>query len=627
LLLIFLIGQPELREMLARPDMQQVSQRITSRYHLGPLNKEDTSAYILKRLDVAGVQNIEFTSSAVRRIYAFSRGVPRLINVLCDKALLCAYENATHKITGKIIKQAEQRVRGNLTHTRSGWGKAVAGLGIASVAVAAVLGLGYWLNLAGWAPWAKQAPVEVAVIEERAPAATMPPTNAPLAQIASGAGTPIENRDTLDSTAPADNATRSAPSSGPVSPSQGEQVAIAPAADSAAANTPVTRPPAPHDAIGTSSTVTMMEGSPLRRSVSPEQANKPAIAPEEPLGVAAEPSSTTEPVMPEAQESVVQEPTVTESLVARPDRVTPPTSEPTGNRAPAPVESELTAIMRGPVSATQLPDKIAERIERATTTAPPVTKPDRVQDPTATAAGAAPSPSPVATARPTAPAVAAKSATEPRTGVAGLGAERAANPAPKRPAQTLTSYTQKAAERKLLNLWGVDDEPPDDISFCQFAQRNGLKCLNDQRGLQFMYIYNRPALVSLKVGDLNSYAVVTKATPEKVVLDVLGRKHEFPADVLSRIWNGHFLVLYRVSDEIPGELLQGDRGDKVVRLRQIIDQIEGTQTTGDVYDAELVSRIKQFQSKAGLRPDGIVGPRTLMVMQNRLAEIRKMTKN
>ena len=634
LLLIFLIGQPELREMLDRPDMQQVSQRITSRYHLGPLNKQDTNAYILKRLDIAGAQDIEFTPSAVRRIYAFSGGVPRLINVLCDKALLCGYENSTHKITTNIVKQAEQRVRGNLNHPGPGWGKAAAGLGIAGAAVAAALALGYALHFAGWTPWTEQAPVEVAVTKEHAPAATAPlaDANVPLAQTASGAGTPIETQNTADSTMPTDNTARSTSSSGPTSPVKGEQFVMLPIDGSITGNSQVTQSPAlPHDAIGPSSTVTMMEMPPPPRSVLPEQTNGPATAPGSPSELAAKPSSTTEPMMSEAQEAAAPKPMVTEVPAPQPDSITRPAGQPTGNGAASFTESESTGVTasRGPISVPQHSNKLAEKIKSVVTPTPPTSEPDTAQNRTPPPIAADAAPSPVATAEPT-PAVAPRSAREHQTGNVGSSAKRAENLAPKRrarPTQTLTSYTQKAAQRKLLNLWGVDSEPPDNLSFCQFAQRNGLSCLNEQRGLKFLYIYNRPALISIKVGDLNSYAVVTKATPQKVMLDVLGRKHEFPADVMSRIWDGRFLLLYRASEEIPSGLLQGNQGEKVVRLRQIIDQIEGTQTTGDVYDAELASRIKQFQSKAGLRPDGIVGPRTLMVMQNRLAEIAKVTKN
>lgn len=92
LLQIVLIGQPELRTTLARRELRQLSQRITVRYHLGPLEAAETEAYIHHRLGIAGAQGRpRFTPWAIRSIHRRTGGVPRLINALCDKALLCGY--------------------------------------------------------------------------------------------------------------------------------------------------------------------------------------------------------------------------------------------------------------------------------------------------------------------------------------------------------------------------------------------------------------------------------------------------------------------------------------------------------------------------------------------------------
>ncbi|MGB5465343.1 MAG: AAA family ATPase, partial [Sedimenticolaceae bacterium] len=153
LLQIFLIGQPELRDMLKRPELLQVSQRITSRFHLGPLNKKETRAYIERRLEVAGAPDIPFTASAIRRIYAFSKGVPRLINVLCDKALLSAYQRSAEKIDAKIILDAERRVLGNGESSRGGIGKAAMVFGAVAILAAVAFGAAYWMNLGVVRPW------------------------------------------------------------------------------------------------------------------------------------------------------------------------------------------------------------------------------------------------------------------------------------------------------------------------------------------------------------------------------------------------------------------------------------------------------------------------------------------
>lgn len=91
LLQIILLGQPELREMLARPDMKQLAQRVTARYHLGPLPKEDVGPYIGHRLTVAGSRETLFGPDAIALICRWSRGVPRVINLICDRALLGAF--------------------------------------------------------------------------------------------------------------------------------------------------------------------------------------------------------------------------------------------------------------------------------------------------------------------------------------------------------------------------------------------------------------------------------------------------------------------------------------------------------------------------------------------------------
>jgi general secretion pathway protein A len=118
LLQIILIGQPELRELLDRPEMRQIAQRITGRYHLEPLSKEDTAAYVRHRLRVAGAQSDVFTKSAIRMLFKRSRGIPRLINVIADRALLAAYTQDRRSVDGALVARSAaegfgaQRTRG-----------------------------------------------------------------------------------------------------------------------------------------------------------------------------------------------------------------------------------------------------------------------------------------------------------------------------------------------------------------------------------------------------------------------------------------------------------------------------------------------------------------------------------
>lgn len=106
LLRIILVGQPELQKLLERQNMRQLAQRITARYHLTPLNRAETIAYVIHRLHVAGGREDLFTRSALRAVYKQTGGVPRLINTVCDRALLGAYGRELKRVNGVILRHA-----------------------------------------------------------------------------------------------------------------------------------------------------------------------------------------------------------------------------------------------------------------------------------------------------------------------------------------------------------------------------------------------------------------------------------------------------------------------------------------------------------------------------------------
>ncbi len=115
LLQIIMLGQPELRDQLARPELRQLAQRITARYHLGPLNKNEITPYINHRLAVAGHHKKIFPDNVVSRIYSLTNGIPRLINVLCDRTLLGTYVEGREKVTRPTLNKAAREVFGNST--------------------------------------------------------------------------------------------------------------------------------------------------------------------------------------------------------------------------------------------------------------------------------------------------------------------------------------------------------------------------------------------------------------------------------------------------------------------------------------------------------------------------------
>lgn len=125
LLRIILIGQPELGDLLAEHDMRQVAQRITSRYHLTTLSQQETDDYIHHRLKIAGCDHRVFSNAASRAAYKLTEGTPRLLNLLCDRALIAAYSKGEHEVSASLIKKAAKEalpyVKVESTHSNYSW--------------------------------------------------------------------------------------------------------------------------------------------------------------------------------------------------------------------------------------------------------------------------------------------------------------------------------------------------------------------------------------------------------------------------------------------------------------------------------------------------------------------------
>ncbi|MCP4432133.1 MAG: AAA family ATPase [Gammaproteobacteria bacterium] len=139
LLRIILIGQPELATMLASPELKQVEQRITARYYLKPLQRSEIGAYVSHRLAVAGRRKVIFPPRILPKLYAKTRGIPRLINVICDRAMLGAYVNSQTRVNSQVLNKAAEEVQGR--PGRPGWlipGTVLASVLLVGVATAAV---------------------------------------------------------------------------------------------------------------------------------------------------------------------------------------------------------------------------------------------------------------------------------------------------------------------------------------------------------------------------------------------------------------------------------------------------------------------------------------------------------
>lgn len=169
LLRIMLVGQPELAGLLSRPDLRQLAQRITARYHLTPLEAHETGAYIAHRLTVAGGAGDLFSPRAVTAIHRHSRGVPRLVNILCDRALLGAYATGHRQVTPELVERAAKEVGGDTLVAASRRFSAVD-----AAIIVAIIAMGAW-----WF-WREQSPTAPAVTGESAlPQAAPAPAAAP----------------------------------------------------------------------------------------------------------------------------------------------------------------------------------------------------------------------------------------------------------------------------------------------------------------------------------------------------------------------------------------------------------------------------------------------------------------
>jgi general secretion pathway protein A len=182
LLQIILIGQPELRDMLARPELEQLAQRVIARYHLDALSARETGAYISHRLAVAGLPGTTpFPPRLIGLIYKITRGVPRRINLLCDRALLGAYAIGVRQVDRRILRAAAAEVFGAQPGAHAYRPYAIAGV-LALLAGGALLASGWnWRDAAGLA----QAPAAATASAVTAAPAT--PVPAPAAPVAAAA--------------------------------------------------------------------------------------------------------------------------------------------------------------------------------------------------------------------------------------------------------------------------------------------------------------------------------------------------------------------------------------------------------------------------------------------------------
>lgn len=177
LLQIVMVGQPELRDKLALPGMRQLEQRIAVRFHLDELGREETARYITHRLQVAGERNgITFTRRALRLIYQYSGGLPRRVNLLCDRALMTAYVHEARRIDARIVRQSVRDLKGErqAVGASSRGARWMGRLALASLTGCALLGLA----TSAWMLQDGRAALTSPPVEPKPPSLVMPSSRA-----------------------------------------------------------------------------------------------------------------------------------------------------------------------------------------------------------------------------------------------------------------------------------------------------------------------------------------------------------------------------------------------------------------------------------------------------------------
>jgi general secretion pathway protein A len=177
LLQVVLIGQPELAEHLARRNLRQLSQRVTARYHLRSFSEEESQRYIQHRLEIAGQRQPIFTKQAVRAAHRLARGIPRLLNTICDRALLGAYATGQTRVKEAVVRRAAKEVLGPRRSRRWVTATAAAVLVVVVASTIALIATGGFRSLGALAFSRTEksisppvdAPALASVVEERRP--------------------------------------------------------------------------------------------------------------------------------------------------------------------------------------------------------------------------------------------------------------------------------------------------------------------------------------------------------------------------------------------------------------------------------------------------------------------------
>ncbi len=589
LLQIILVGQPELRSVVQRPELEQLLQRITADFHLQTLPNDEIGPYIDHRLTVAGAQRQLFTKRAITAVGKASRGVPRLINALCDRALLGAYSEQSGVVDHHIIKRASRELLSLATPNSEGWlARSIIYLSTSTAVFGTIA--------AGWLLW------QLNDSQPRPRIQTLSPVQSPVlspAQIQTSKTQHPTPKHSINTTANSinkssskarlannDDETRHVNRTYPTRHAKNQDlVASSKSASSArlvSTQQTQTQPSMPKLALVESRN----KKTDTRKTASLLALNSTGIA-----------ASTSNPSQPESQ--------------------TPP------NTHTATHTATRTATLKKPASDTTLisPSKLPDHLPTEPFRPPP---PDGTtllpqESPSETASANIPASlsrinnhsaasktlklAKPATKIPSSPPQA--SGLNVSTATATLGAGTNPNP-------------EQIAIQNLFQAWDLDYTKLHGWP-CQRANSQGLRCIRSVAGIAGLEKFNRPALLQLSInGSQTTQPVIIVEYSDKkgALLLTAHGKQRLSNKQLKAQWSGDFLALWRPpKDYWRATRKPNEKASWVPKLRQQLAQL-GFKTRAEArrtaYDKTLIRTVKRFQKSQGLNPDGLAGKLTLM---------------
>jgi len=207
--------------------------------------------------------------------------------------------------------------------------------------------------------------------------------------------------------------------------------------------------------------------------------------------------------------------------------------------------------------------------------------------------------------------------------VRALTANESAKPASiiQWPDELVRMRSNSLAYQSLFRLWKLQYQPESNGSACFFAQQKGLGCYHGMGNLLQLEQYNRPVVLELETPDENIvFATLKQMGNTQASLDIAGETVQVSRDYLMQVWNGKFTLVWKQPPEFEDNIHPGYRGGAIKWLASVLNKIDASQSieTGDVYDAELQDKVIAFQKQEGLVPDGIVGIRTAIHLNDRI---------